>query len=69
MIVDFRDEKPKEIKNNKDLLNTGLIDEEKLENINLKELNTSNLVSDLLTCYEKRHGSLSPLKINKRFNI
>ena len=69
LIVDFRDEKPKEIKNNKDLLNTGLIDEEKLENINLKELNTSNLVSDLLTCYEKRHGSLSPLIINKRFNI
>ena len=69
LIVDFRDEKPKEIKNNKDLLNTGLIDEEKLENINLKELNTNNLVSDLLTCYEKRHSSLSPLKINKRFNI
>lgn len=69
LIVDFREEIPVEINTNKKLLDTGLVTEEQLGNIDLNELNTSNLVSDLLNCYKERHGSIDNFTKNKNLDM
>nr|WP_319372823.1 hypothetical protein [uncultured Methanobacterium sp.] len=60
LIVDFMEDPPKEITSSKYLVKKGYIEPEMSDKLSLEGLSTSNLVSDILEIYKKRHGSLKP---------
>ena len=62
LIIDFRDEIPKEFTSSKQLVKEGLIDDEMKEYYSLENLTTSDFVEDILKCYKNRHGSIDLLK-------
>lgn len=64
LIIDFRDEIPKEFTSSKQLFKEGLIEKDMINHLSLNNLTTSDLVKDLLNCYKERHDSLDSLFIN-----
>lgn len=60
LIVDFTVDPPKEITSSEYFVDKGLISSDMVEYLSLDGLTTSDLVSDILEIYKKRHGSLKP---------
>jgi hypothetical protein len=61
LIVDFRGEKPVIIEDSEQLYKMGWIKKEDIDKFSLKGLSIKDFVKDLLSSYEKRHGSIKPL--------
>jgi hypothetical protein len=61
LIVDFRQEKPVIIESSEQLYDLGWIKKEEIKHFSLEGLGMKDFVKDLLSSYEKRHGSIKPL--------
>jgi len=62
LIVDFRKDPPEVVTSIKPFIDMGLVDSKIADNFSLEGLSIFNFVSDILKIYEKRHGSLEPLR-------
>jgi len=62
LIVDFRENTPKIINDVNELVELGILNQEKADKLSLTGLTIKDFVSDILKIYEQRHGSLDPLK-------
>jgi hypothetical protein len=62
LVVDFRSDQPKIIKSIKPFLNAGLVSEEMSRNFSFSDLKIDKFVSDILSIYKKRHGSIKSIR-------
>lgn len=63
LIVDFSKEQPKIIESSEELYKLGWIKKEEITLFSLEGLGIKDFIKDLLKEYEKRHGSLSNIKV------
>lgn len=61
LIVDFRGEKPVIIESAEQLHELGWIKKDEIKTFSLEGLGIRDFIKDLLSSYEKRHGSIKPL--------
>lgn len=66
LVVDFRDDPPKIIHSIDDFVKEGLIKDKDSDEYSLDGLGIEDFISDILKIYEKRHGSLDPLRPEKK---
>jgi len=62
LIVDFRKDPPEIVNSAKTFVDNKLIKEDEMDSFSMNSLTMENFIHDILNIYEKRHGSIEPLK-------